>query len=81
MGTVRVSSAVLKAAAHHLGAQCDKANKEFMLCRWEEKDPRRCLEEGKLVNKCTLDFFSSFEPTLPNFFILHQSKSKDLETS
>uniref|UniRef100_A0A8I3W8F7 NADH dehydrogenase [ubiquinone] 1 alpha subcomplex subunit 8 n=1 Tax=Callithrix jacchus TaxID=9483 RepID=A0A8I3W8F7_CALJA len=54
---VKVSSAVLKAAAHHYGAQCDKPNKEFMLCRWEEKDPRRCLEEGKLVNKCALDFF------------------------
>ncbi|XP_059116153.1 NADH dehydrogenase [ubiquinone] 1 alpha subcomplex subunit 8 [Peromyscus eremicus] len=54
---VKVSSAVLKAAAHHYGAQCDKANKEFMLCRWEEKDPRRCLQEGKLVNSCALDFF------------------------
>uniref|UniRef100_A0A7J8IND5 NADH dehydrogenase [ubiquinone] 1 alpha subcomplex subunit 8 n=1 Tax=Rousettus aegyptiacus TaxID=9407 RepID=A0A7J8IND5_ROUAE len=54
---VKVSSAVLKAAAHHYGAQCDKPNKEFMLCRWEEKDPRRCIEEGKLVNKCALDFF------------------------
>ncbi|KAB1280076.1 NADH dehydrogenase [ubiquinone] 1 alpha subcomplex subunit 8 [Camelus dromedarius] len=55
--SVKVSSSVLKAAAHHYGAQCDKPNKEFMLCRWEEKDPRRCLEEGKLVNKCALDFF------------------------
>uniref|UniRef100_A0A7J8EF72 NADH dehydrogenase [ubiquinone] 1 alpha subcomplex subunit 8 n=1 Tax=Molossus molossus TaxID=27622 RepID=A0A7J8EF72_MOLMO len=54
---VKVSSAVLKAAAHHYGAQCDKPNKEFMLCRWEEKDPRRCLEEGKLVNQCALEFF------------------------
>ncbi|XP_005879253.1 NADH dehydrogenase [ubiquinone] 1 alpha subcomplex subunit 8 [Myotis yumanensis] len=54
---VKVSSAVLKAAAHHYGAQCDKPNKEFMLCRWEEKDPRRCLEEGKLVNQCALKFF------------------------
>ncbi|XP_004411624.1 NADH dehydrogenase [ubiquinone] 1 alpha subcomplex subunit 8 isoform X1 [Mirounga angustirostris] len=54
---VKVSSSVLKAAAHHYGVQCDKPNKEFMLCRWEEKDPRRCLEEGKLVNKCALDFF------------------------
>ncbi|XP_063549768.1 NADH dehydrogenase [ubiquinone] 1 alpha subcomplex subunit 8-like [Gorilla gorilla gorilla] len=54
---VKISSAVLKAAAHHYGAQCDKPNKEFMLCCWEEKDPRRCLEEGKLVNKCALDFF------------------------
>uniref|UniRef100_A0A8C6HFN8 LIM homeobox protein 6 n=1 Tax=Mus spicilegus TaxID=10103 RepID=A0A8C6HFN8_MUSSI len=54
---VKVSSAVLKAAAHHYGAQCDKTNKEFMLCRWEEKDPRRCLKEGKLVNGCALNFF------------------------
>ncbi|XP_038601767.1 NADH dehydrogenase [ubiquinone] 1 alpha subcomplex subunit 8 [Tachyglossus aculeatus] len=54
---VKVSSAVLKAAAHHYGSQCDKPNKEFMLCRWEEKDPRRCLQEGKLVNECALDFF------------------------
>ncbi|KAI2659995.1 NADH dehydrogenase [ubiquinone] 1 alpha subcomplex subunit 8 [Labeo rohita] len=48
---VNVSSAVLKAAAHHYGSQCDKANKEFMLCRWEEKDPRKCLKEGRKVNE------------------------------
>ena len=54
---VNVSSAVLKAAAHHYGSQCDKANKEFMLCRWEEKDPRKCLEEGKKVNECAINFF------------------------
>lgn len=52
-----VSSAVLKAAAHHYGAQCDRPNKEFMLCRWEEKDPRKCLREGRQVNQCALDFF------------------------
>uniref|UniRef100_A0A8D3DPU1 NADH dehydrogenase [ubiquinone] 1 alpha subcomplex subunit 8 n=1 Tax=Scophthalmus maximus TaxID=52904 RepID=A0A8D3DPU1_SCOMX len=54
---VNVSSAVLKAAAHHFGSQCDKANKEFMLCRWEEKDPRKCIEEGRKVNECALNFF------------------------
>jgi len=54
---VNVSSAVLKAAAHHYGSQCDKPNKEFMLCRWEEKDPRKCLKEGKLVNECAVNFF------------------------
>lgn len=54
---IKVSSAVLKAAAHHYGAQCDKPNKEFMLCRWEEKDPRKCLEEGRKVNDCALNFF------------------------
>uniref|UniRef100_A0A3Q2QLC2 NADH dehydrogenase [ubiquinone] 1 alpha subcomplex subunit 8 n=1 Tax=Fundulus heteroclitus TaxID=8078 RepID=A0A3Q2QLC2_FUNHE len=54
---INVSSAVLKAAAHHFGSQCDKANKEFMLCRWEEKDPRKCVEEGRKVNECALNFF------------------------
>ncbi|XP_061460195.1 NADH dehydrogenase [ubiquinone] 1 alpha subcomplex subunit 8 [Rhineura floridana] len=54
---VSVSTAVLKAAAHHYGSQCDRPNKEFMLCRWEEKDPRKCLKEGKEVNRCALDFF------------------------
>lgn len=54
---VNVSSAVLKAAAHHYGSLCDKPNKEFMLCRWEEKDPRKCLSEGRKVNECALDFF------------------------
>lgn len=54
---IKVSSAVLKAAAHHYGSQCDKPNKEFMLCRWEEKDPRKCLEEGRKVNECALSFF------------------------
>lgn len=54
---VAVSSSVLKAAAHHYGSQCDRPNKEFMLCRWEEKDPRKCLREGRQVNQCALDFF------------------------
>ncbi|KAM7003942.1 NADH dehydrogenase [ubiquinone] 1 alpha subcomplex subunit 8 [Passerculus sandwichensis] len=54
---VAVSSAVLKAAAHHYGSQCDRPNKEFMLCRWEEKDPRKCLREGRQVNQCAIDFF------------------------
>ncbi|CAL8277901.1 unnamed protein product [Merluccius merluccius] len=54
---VNVSSAVLKAAAHHYGSQCNEPNKEFMLCRWEEKDPRKCLEEGRKVNACALNFF------------------------
>ncbi|XP_018432480.1 PREDICTED: NADH dehydrogenase [ubiquinone] 1 alpha subcomplex subunit 8 [Nanorana parkeri] len=54
---INVSSAVLKAAAHHYGSQCDKPNKEFMLCRWEEKDPRKCLKESKRVNECALEFF------------------------
>lgn len=28
-----------------------------MLCRKEENDPRRCLNEGKAVTACGIDFF------------------------
>lgn len=28
-----------------------------MLCRQEEKDPRKCLAEGKAVTACSLNFF------------------------
>lgn len=64
-----MSSAILKASAHHYGSQCDKANKEFMLCRWEEKDPRKCLKEGMKVNECALNFFRylTLLPVCPDF--------------
>ncbi|TRY69660.1 hypothetical protein DNTS_028425 [Danionella cerebrum] len=65
---VPVSSPVLYACAHHLGSQCDKPNKEFMLCRWEEKDPRKCLEEGKRVSECTLNFLRQIKGSCAEVF-------------
>lgn len=32
---------------------------EFMLCRMEERDPRKCLREGKVVTACALKFFQA----------------------
>ncbi|XP_070535756.1 NADH dehydrogenase [ubiquinone] 1 alpha subcomplex subunit 8-like [Ptychodera flava] len=58
---VPVTSAVLKAGAHHYGRQCDKPNKEFMLCRHEENDPRKCLEEGRAVSSCAVEFLKSIK--------------------
>uniref|UniRef100_A0A0A9WYK5 NADH dehydrogenase [ubiquinone] 1 alpha subcomplex subunit 8 n=1 Tax=Lygus hesperus TaxID=30085 RepID=A0A0A9WYK5_LYGHE len=55
---VNVSSAVLRAASFHLGKYCENVNNEFMLCRAENgKDPRKCLQEGKAVTSCSLEFF------------------------
>lgn len=55
---VNVSSAILRAASFHLGKHCETINNEFMLCRSEyPNDPRKCLNEGKEVTKCSLDFF------------------------
>ena len=30
---------------------------EYMLCKLEEKDPRKCLSEGKAVTMCGHEFF------------------------
>ncbi|KAK9512072.1 hypothetical protein O3M35_000581 [Rhynocoris fuscipes] len=59
---VNVSSAVLRSAAFHLGKYCENANNEFMLCRSEyPTDPRKCLNEGKIVTSCTLEFFQQMK--------------------
>lgn len=55
------TSAVLTAAAHALGKYCDEDFKDFMGCRYVTKDPRQCLEEGKLVTKCAMKFFKAMK--------------------
>ncbi|XP_068621950.1 NADH dehydrogenase [ubiquinone] 1 alpha subcomplex subunit 8 [Battus philenor] len=54
---VNVTTATLRAASFHLGKYCENANNEFMLCRFEENDPRKCINEGKAVTACTMEFF------------------------
>ncbi len=41
----------------HLGKACEAQNNEFMLCRLEEDDPRKCISDGKAVTSCAIDFF------------------------
>ncbi|CAH1774191.1 unnamed protein product [Owenia fusiformis] len=54
---LELSSGVLRAGAHHFGKYCDFQSKEFMLCWREEKDPRKCINEGKEVTNCGFEFF------------------------
>lgn len=54
---LKVTSAVLMGAAHHYGVDCAKENEAFMECRIENKDPRKCLDEGKAVTNCARRFF------------------------
>ena len=39
-----------------------------MLCRTELKDPRKCLEEGKAVTACSLDFFRKIKKSCASEF-------------
>ncbi|XP_038206929.1 NADH dehydrogenase [ubiquinone] 1 alpha subcomplex subunit 8-like [Zerene cesonia] len=54
---VNLSTSTLMAAAPYLGKDCESINNEFMLCRLESRDPRVCVDLGKLVTSCTLQFF------------------------
>ncbi|XP_013136704.1 PREDICTED: NADH dehydrogenase [ubiquinone] 1 alpha subcomplex subunit 8-like [Papilio polytes] len=60
---VNLSTATLRAGSFHLGKYCENQNNEFMLCRFEEKDPRKCINEGKAVTACTLEFFRKVKKT------------------
>nr|KAF6462101.1 KH domain containing 1 [Molossus molossus] len=55
----KVSAAVPPAAAH----QCHNPDKEFMPCRWEEKDPGRCLMTGQ-SGEMLMDYLRWFRVSL-----------------
>lgn len=58
---VNLSTATLMSAAPYLGKHCEAINNEFMLCRCESNDPRPCIELGKQVTACTMQFFRNIK--------------------
>ncbi|XP_067003646.1 NADH dehydrogenase [ubiquinone] 1 alpha subcomplex subunit 8 [Anabrus simplex] len=54
---LNITGAALRAGAFHVGKYCENQNNEFMLCRKELDDPRKCINEGKDVTSCALEFF------------------------
>ncbi|KAI0233481.1 NADH dehydrogenase [ubiquinone] 1 alpha subcomplex subunit 8 [Lamellibrachia satsuma] len=65
---IEMSAAPLRAGSHHFGKFCDHQCKEFMLCMAEEKDPRKCINEGKEVTRCGVDFFQKLKNTCAEEF-------------
>ncbi|KAL0278254.1 UNVERIFIED_CONTAM: hypothetical protein PYX00_000121 [Menopon gallinae] len=77
---VNLSMAALYAGAHHLGKVCEYQNNEFILCRQEVGDPRKCLQQGKEVTACALDFFRKLKKSCREEFndyakCIHKSSS------
>ncbi|XP_053621115.1 NADH dehydrogenase [ubiquinone] 1 alpha subcomplex subunit 8 [Plodia interpunctella] len=68
---VNLSQATLMAGSFHLGKYCEAANNEFMLCRMEENDPLKCINEGKAVTACTMDFFHKVKRSCMKEFNQH----------
>jgi len=58
---IDLTSASLRSAAHQMGKYCDEESKEFMLCRYEEADPRYCIKEGKAVTACGVKFLQQLK--------------------
>ncbi|XP_018783610.1 PREDICTED: NADH dehydrogenase [ubiquinone] 1 alpha subcomplex subunit 8 [Bactrocera latifrons] len=66
---LNLSTSALRAGAFHLGKHCENQNNEFMLCRHELDDPRACINEGKAVTSCALDFFRKVKKTCHEEFL------------
>ncbi|KZC11365.1 PREDICTED: NADH dehydrogenase [ubiquinone] 1 alpha subcomplex subunit 8 [Dufourea novaeangliae] len=58
---INVSWPLLQAASFYIGKKCEWDNNEFMLCKQETKDPRKCIQEGKNVTACALGVFQGIK--------------------
>ncbi|XP_034951429.1 NADH dehydrogenase [ubiquinone] 1 alpha subcomplex subunit 8 [Chelonus insularis] len=54
---INLSWPILHAASFYVGKYCEPYNNEFLLCQKEEKDATKCVNEGKAVTGCALEFF------------------------
>jgi len=76
-----VPAMVLRAGAFHLGKYCDRQWKEFVLCRNEEKDPRKCLKYGADLTACGVDFFRQVKqlcrPEFENYLYCVDCKAEE----
>ncbi|KAK7866518.1 hypothetical protein R5R35_002477 [Gryllus longicercus] len=70
---VPLSSAPLRAGAFHYGKFCENENNEFMLCRNELNDPRKCINEGKAVTACAMTFFRNVKNLCEKEFVQYSN--------
>lgn len=69
---LNVTSAALMTGSFHLGKYCEEQCKEFVLCRDELGDPRKCLDEGKRVTNCGIEFFKKVKKSCFDEFSQYQ---------
>ena len=54
---LNLTSAPLMAGAAHFGRYCEPQCLDYMLCKRELHDPRRCLPYGQKVSECAQEFY------------------------
>ncbi|KAH9179536.1 NADH dehydrogenase, alpha subcomplex, subunit 8 [Lactarius sanguifluus] len=65
---VGATSAPLKSAAFFIGAYLQR---DFMLCKAENRDPAHCLKEGRRVTRCATDLISKMRENCLQQFEAH----------
>lgn len=69
---LNVTASALATGAFHLGIYCEEPCKEFMLCRDELNDPRKCMKEGRQVTDCGIEFFKKVKKSCLTEFVDYQ---------
>jgi NADH dehydrogenase (ubiquinone) 1 alpha subcomplex subunit 8 len=54
MSDADTSSTALYAAAKVLAPECQAANTAFIVCKRDNADPAKCVQEGEKVTACVL---------------------------
>ncbi|KAG1675345.1 NADH dehydrogenase [ubiquinone] 1 alpha subcomplex subunit 8 [Nymphon striatum] len=82
---VTLTTGALRAGSVYFGKFCETESKEFMLCKDDFDDPRKCINEGKDVTACALNFFRKMKETCYEEFQAYatclETKSVDYQVS
>ena len=63
---VGVTSAPLHSMAYAFASHCKAYSEDFMLCKNETQDPKKCLKEGRKVTRCAIDLYFGNNAGLKN---------------
>ncbi|KAJ3254216.1 hypothetical protein HK103_007461 [Boothiomyces macroporosus] len=58
---VGATSAPLLSMAYFFGSACKDYSEDFVLCKNESQDPRKCLKEGRKVTRCAIDLIEKLK--------------------
>ncbi|XP_039270765.2 NADH dehydrogenase [ubiquinone] 1 alpha subcomplex subunit 8-like [Styela clava] len=68
-GDLGIPNHALRCAAYQYAGQCVDVNREYMLCKQEEGDPRKCLKYGDRVSECAANFFRNVSEACTDQFV------------
>ncbi|KAI8894709.1 hypothetical protein BC833DRAFT_623722 [Globomyces pollinis-pini] len=68
---VGVTSAPMFSMSYFFGSYCKVFSEDFMLCKNESQDPKKCLKEGRKVTRCAIDLIEKLKANCDNEWEAH----------